>query len=676
MVIDEAVLADPDRLGAVRTAKHALAALPLAPDALAALTARLLQTPRAQLTLVEREAVLLAGGHGPPDADIARWTVSAGRTVHRETPCAFLSVPVRDAAGRPVGALAVLDTTERRWSDDDARILNELTALARPGVNSSYLSCLVDNLPMGVIACDADGDVVVVNRPVRELIGLPSDSAPRLYSMRASGALFDAEGRAVPWRDSPIQRAARGERVDTDLLLRVAGRRERILAATAQPIVDEDGRHLGAVAVAREVTALRRAERFRDCHRAVEEALRVAESPAEAAPGVLAALATTLGWPAAELWLADEDSGDLTVGGRWCAPGRGLEEVLTFAPVKGVGITGRVWATGTPLWVPDIADSSALRTPLERQRAAACLRGGLRTVLAVPVRDADTVLGVLTCYGDAPEPHEDLLALLLDGVAARIGVYVALRRAEALARQLSRAKGDFIALVSHEMRTPLTSIVASASMLGDEKSGLDEDSRAMVDAVHRNASSLHAVVDTLLDLAGLDSGHVALRAEPVDLAVVVRDALAAAGPLAEANGVRLRYERDVPLPMRGDAHRLRQVVDDLLANAIKYSPYGGDVDVVLVERAGTAELTVTDHGIGTPAEERDRVFDRFFRASNVRHQGIVGKGLGLSLARTIVNLHGGTIRLSGHPPHGTTVLIRLPTSPDERNAQRSSPGGR
>ncbi|MBL7258313.1 sensor histidine kinase [Paractinoplanes lichenicola] len=663
VIVDEAVLADPDRLGAVRTAKHSLPALPLAPDALARLAARLLEAPEAQLTLVDREGVLLAGGQGPPDADIARWAVSAGRAVQREAPPAFLAVPVLDGAGLPVGALAVLDSAARRWTGENARILTELTALASPGSSASFLSSLIDNLPVGVIACDADGDIAVVNRPVRELIGLPAEAAPRLYPTRATGALFDADGRVVPWRESPIQRAARGERVDTDLVVRVAGRRERIIAATAQPILDDDGRHLGAVAVAREVTALRRAERFRDCHRAVEEALSVAGSAAEAAPGVLAALGTTLGWPAAELWLADEDSGELSVGGRWCAPGRGLEEVLTFAPIKGSGITGRVWSTGRPIWVPDIADSASLRTPLERQRAAACLRAGLRTVLAVPVRDADTVLGVLTCYGDAPEPHEDLLALLLDGVAARIGVYIALRRAEALARQLSRAKDDFIALVSHEMRTPLTSIVASASMLGDEQSGLDEESRAMVDAVHRNATSLRAVVDTLLDLAGLDSGHVALRVEPVDLSDVVDSALAAARPHAVANGVRLHYEREEPLPLHGDRRRLRQVVDDLLANAIKYSPRGGDVEVTLVERAGVAELSVADHGIGTPAEERDRVFDRFYRASNVRHQGIAGKGLGLSLARTIVNLHGGTIRLSGHPPHGTTVLIRLPISP-------------
>ena len=104
VMVDEAVLADPDRLGAVRTAKHTLPALPLAPDALARLAARLLAASEAQLTLVDREGVLLVGGHGPPDADVARWTVSAGRPVQREAAPAFLAVPVADDAGRAVGA--------------------------------------------------------------------------------------------------------------------------------------------------------------------------------------------------------------------------------------------------------------------------------------------------------------------------------------------------------------------------------------------------------------------------------------------------------------------------------------------------------------------------------------------------------------------------------------------
>ncbi len=533
-----------------------------------------------------------------------------------------------------------------------------------PGGNAQFLGALLDSLGAGVIACDADGTVVLVNRSVREFMNLPAEGAPHDYRIRAEGVMFDAQGRPVDWRDAPLQRAVRGERtVNADVTIRIPGRRHRVFATTAQPITSADGRRLGAVAIAVEVTALRRAERFRALHTTVDQVLKSAGSAEEAAPGVLAAVGLTLGWPAAELWLADEDSGDLRHAGGWSAPGSHLDVILGNTPIRGAGITGRVWASGRPLFVPDIADTGTLRSSLDRSRAAACLRHGIRTVLAVPVRDAGTVLGVLTCYAGAPERDEDLLTVLLDGIAAQIGVYVALRRAEHLARQLARAKDDFVALVSHEMRTPLTSILGSASMLSEDAARLDEDDRGLVAAVLRNATALRDVVDTLLDLAGLDSGALALSVRRVDLTAVVTDATVAAVRVAAAAGVRIESDRAEPLWIAGDAGRLRQVVDDLLANAVKFSPRGGDVRVGLREaRPGVVELTVTDDGIGTPAEERDLVFDRFYRGSNVRHQGIAGNGLGLSLARTIVHLHGGTIRLSGRRPNGTTVLIRLPVA--------------
>ena len=328
---------------------------------------------------------------------------------------------------------------------------------------------------------------------------------------------------------------------------------------------------------------------------------------------------------------------------------------------KGAGITGRVWASGRPLWVPDIADTFTLRSAVERIRAETCLRQGIRTVLAVPVRDGSTVLGVLTCYAGAPEQHEDLLTVLLDGVAAQIGVHVALRRAEGLAHQLTRAKDDFIALVSHEMRTPITTIVANATMLAEESGALSEDLRAMLDAVLRNSSTLRDVVDTLLDLAGLDSGYLDLTVRRVDLGAIVTEAVEEAR--RRAGGTVEIIVAGVGLfPLDGDPHRLRQVVDDVLANAVKYSLPGGRVRVGLDSGEGAVELTVTDDGIGTPADERDRVFDRFYRGSNVRHQGIPGHGLGLSRARTIVQRHGGSIRLTGHRPSGTRMVIRLPVS--------------
>ncbi|MGX6603538.1 ATP-binding protein [Micromonosporaceae bacterium Da 78-11] len=827
VTLDEAVLADPARLGAVRRLRRVMPALPLPLDAIARLAARLTGTPMAAITLVAQDEEYLAGVYGLPEPlsagrslplkySVCKYVVSADHMVRSDDMLggadpqlaghllvtdfglrSFLGVPIRDG-GRPVGSLTVLDTGPRHWTDEQAaallavadllrlpvpagppsaevatldsevlldslqeaflavnpdgvvvgfnraaedllgysaaevcgrhiddtvapdydgkpidvslgrlfaaspahRVLRRislrhclghrvpaeasmsvvrgatgalacvfLTDLARQDAadvaadrHDRFLDALLESLAVGVVACDADGEVVLMNRPLREIMDLPvAGAVPDAYPLLATRILLDADHRPMSWDQAPLRRAWRGEQVTgCDVLVQVPGRRMRTFTSTAQPITDAAGRSLGAVAVAHEVTALRRAERFRACHTEVEAALQAAGSAHEASPAILQAVCTSLGWPGAELWLIDEGSGDLQSVGSWNTPGADFSEFFGHPAEKGFGITGRVWATGQPIWVPDIGAPPATPTDREQVLVDACIRRGIRTVLGVPVRDGGTLLGVLTCFAGAPEHHEDLLTVLLDGVAAQIGVYVALRRAEALARQLARTKDDFIALVSHEMRTPLTSIVANATMLADDAGQLDDECRTMLVSVVRNATTLSDVIDTLLELAGLDSGYLNLVVRRVDLAGIVTDALHDLRGTAAEVGVRLGADRPEPLWIDGDAHRLRQVVDDLLSNAVKYSPHGGDVQIGLRADGQLVELTVTDPGLGMPAEEREQVFDRFFRGSNVRHQGTPGNGLGLSLARTIVELHGGTIRLTEHHPQGTTVLVRLP----------------
>jgi PAS domain S-box-containing protein len=588
-----------------------------------------------------------AGPHRP----VLREVDVRHRDGHRLTARASMSV-VRGSAG-PLACVFLTDLSERAAAQELA------------DRHSSFLAALLDSLTVGVIACDGEGRVVLLNRVLREIQGLPATGAvPEDYPASVEGLLHDTARQPMPWRQTPLMRAYRGDHVEAvDVLTIAPGHPARIFATTAQPITTGDGRLLGAVAVAHELTAMRRAERFRSCHLTVQEVLTAAGSIAEATPHVLRVLATTLGWPCAELFLIDELTGELRPVGHWDASGSDQNDDGDFfghVPVRGHGITGRVWQTERAMWVPDIAGSPDLNNPFEQSRVRACARHGIRTVLAVPVRDGGTLLGVLTCYASAPEPHEQLLTVLLDGVAAQLAVYVALRRTEQLNRQLARAQDDFIALVGHEMRTPLTSIAANAEMLGDDADALDGEHRQMVDAITRNTSVLQQIIDTLLELAGLESGHLAPRTAEVDLAAIVADAVRRARHGAADSGVRLRCDLPPRLALHGDGARLRQVVDDVLSNAVRYSPLGGDVDVLLTADDDMAELRVSDTGIGTPAQERDRVFDRFFRGSNVRHHGTAGSGLGLSLARTIVGLHSGTIRLTGNEPSGTVVTVRLP----------------
>ncbi|MFI7603269.1 ATP-binding protein [Actinoplanes sp. NPDC049681] len=533
-----------------------------------------------------------------------------------------------------------------------------------------FLSALLDSLSVGVLACDASSEVVVMNRALREIHELPEDAEiPADYASAVERFLYDSDHRPMPWAETPLMRACAGEVVrDTDIVVDVPGKRTRTFAVTAQPITGRDGRSRGAVSVSHEVTALRRVEQFRACHLSVEQAFKAAATVAEAAPNVLHAVVTTLGWPAAELFLIDDVSGELRAVGHWSAGGLESGDFFGHTPVKGAGVTGRVWQTGKPVWVPEIADEAALSSSFERERVEVCLRHGIHTVIAVPVTDGDSLLGVLTCYAGAAEHHEDLLTVLLDGVAAQIGVFVALRRAQELARQLARAQDDFISLVGHELRTPLTSIAVHAGVLASDGDRLDDDSRQSVDAIARNAADLQAIITTLLELAGLDSGHLPLTVTEVDLTRIVEEAVADAASHIAGQDLRLHVDAPDRVSIEGDAARLREVLRDLLSNAVKYSPRGGDIRVSLQADAEMAELRITDEGIGTPVDERDQIFDRFYRGRNVRHQGTHGHGLGLSLARTIVQLHGGTIKLLDNAPTGTAVVVCLPCRHDADGA--------
>ncbi|WP_436536496.1 ATP-binding protein [Actinoplanes sp. HUAS TT8] len=593
---------------------------------------------------------------GPTAPALARLFASAPqRPVGRE-------IRVRHRDGHLLAVRATVSVIPSTGGPVACMFLTDLSGQAdaeqRAERNDSFLSALLESLSVGVTACDDAGRLVVLNRAARTDLGLlPDGPIPQPAAITAGAVLRDGSLTPLAWDETPLARACRGEHVgETDVVVEVPGRSARTFATTARPIPGTDQSRAGAVSVAQDVTAVRRLERFRSCQDTIDQILAGSTSITEVTPVVLRAVAETLGWPGAELFLLDEGVGALRSVGHWGS----AEEIFGHQPIYGQALTGRVWATGQPILVPDITLRRDRSTGYERERMEACLRNGVRTALAVPVRDGGTLLGVLTCYAAAPELHEDQLVVLLSGVAAQIGAYVALRRSEQLARQLSQVQEDFINLVGHELRTPLTSITANARMLAEDAGLLDEEHQQMVTAIDRNAAILQSIVDALLDLAHLEAGHTEIQMGIVDLVAIVADAITVARHTAADAGVRLVAELPARLTMAGEAVRLRQVVDDVVANAITYSRPGEPVRITLTADPTTIHLCVTDLGIGVPAGEHGRVFDRFYRGSNVRHHGIAGHGLGLSLARAIVHLHHGTISLSDNAPSGTVVCVSFP----------------
>jgi signal transduction histidine kinase len=227
-------------------------------------------------------------------------------------------------------------------------------------------------------------------------------------------------------------------------------------------------------------------------------------------------------------------------------------------------------------------------------------------------------------------------------------------------RRLERLRDAFLAAASHELRTPLTSVSGFLELLADEQDSLGLTGRTYLTAARRGATRLHRIVEDLLLVAEIEAERLELRAEPVDLTDVAAEAVEMARPAATEKRIGLTLDTEGPLALEADPARLRQMLDNLLSNAIKYTPAGGAVVISASSRNGDRLIEVTDNGIGVPNDELGQLFSRFYRASSATRRAIPGTGLGLVIARAIVEGHGGAISLESREDEGTRVTVTLP----------------
>ena len=229
-------------------------------------------------------------------------------------------------------------------------------------------------------------------------------------------------------------------------------------------------------------------------------------------------------------------------------------------------------------------------------------------------------------------------------------------------RELDRVKDEFIALVSHELRTPLTSIRGYLELVVDDAAtaGLPPEQREWLNVIDRNADRLLKLVEDLLISAQAHSGSLALTQSELDVSTIVRHCAEAFAPAAAARGIRLECVAEPDLLMTGDPGRIGQVVDNLVSNALKFTPAGGRVELLASARNGGVRIEVADTGMGIPADEQGRLFDRFFRTARAQDEAIAGAGLGLSIAKAIVEAHGGDISYRTVEGEGTTFTVDLP----------------
>ncbi len=227
-------------------------------------------------------------------------------------------------------------------------------------------------------------------------------------------------------------------------------------------------------------------------------------------------------------------------------------------------------------------------------------------------------------------------------------------------REVERLKEEFLASVSHELRTPLTSVLGYAeSLRAGDFGALDDDQLRALYIVERNAGRLNRLIDDLLLTARIESQSLDLHLEPLDLSTLAAESVQAAEVGAGSQGVDLVLDVE-PVRVEGDRLRLGQLLDNLVSNAVKFTPDGGTVTVSLARGGDRAVLEVADTGIGIPADERDRLFERFYRTSVAREHAIEGTGLGLVIARAIAESHGGSIGFESREGEGTTFRVELP----------------
>jgi signal transduction histidine kinase len=227
-------------------------------------------------------------------------------------------------------------------------------------------------------------------------------------------------------------------------------------------------------------------------------------------------------------------------------------------------------------------------------------------------------------------------------------------------RRLERLRDAFVAAVSHELRTPLTSVSGFLELLGDEEESLPLTGRTYLTAARRGTTRLQRIVEDLLLVAQIEAELLELHTEPTDLAELAAEAVEIAGPAAREKQIEVTLDASGPLPLEADATRLRQVLDNLLSNAIKYTPTGGSVVLSTSGADGHRHIEVSDNGIGVPHDEIGQLFSRFYRASSATRRAIPGTGLGLVIARAIIEGHGGTISLESAEGEGTRVTVTLP----------------
>jgi PAS domain S-box-containing protein len=348
----------------------------------------------------------------------------------------------------------------------------------------------------------------------------------------------------------------------------------------------------------------------------------------------------------------------------------------------------KVLRTGESELYSHIHDEMLVAAAIDDEHLQLMREIGFASAMIVPLSVQGQVLGAITFVTAESGRHYGASDLaFMEDLARRAAVsidnarlYRTAQEARRIAEESNRLKDEFLATVSHELRTPLTAILGWTHLL--RAGQLDEQSAARaLETIERNARSQNQLIEDLLDVSRIITGKLRLDIRPVDPGSFIDSAIEAVRPAAEAKEIRLQKVIDTGVSaISGDPERLQQVVWNLLSNAIKFTPKGGRVQIRLERINSHIEIAITDSGSGIKSEFLPYVFDRFRQADGTYTRQHGGLGLGLSIVRHLVELHGGTVEASSHGEgQGATFSVKLPLMPvyqGDLRAERVHPTAR
>ncbi|HEY8046840.1 MAG TPA: PAS domain S-box protein [Streptosporangiaceae bacterium] len=551
-----------------------------------------------------------------------------------------------------------------------ARDLTELDrANAALAASEARVRLLSELAPVGIARTDETGNCAYVNERWCALNGRPAQDILGISWLEAVHPADVARVRAE-W----ARARAAGSELRADFRLRHHAGQPLWVHAAVTTLPDQVDLPRGFMVALTNVTARKRAEQERDRLLAAEQAAvrdltdqtgRLNSLIAAAIPGVL---------------VLDEHNVIVQVNQSMC-------DLLGIGepPARLAGASGeqlreplaRTFAQPEEVY-QQMARYTADREPVEGLRFA-CADGRMLECDYWPVFAGGQDRGGLLLLWDmseraAREQERDrrLEAELASRHAAEHERWELSEQNDEL-RELDELKTRFLATVSHELRSPLTSIVSYAELIRDENV-LPATASRFLDIISRNAERITKLVGDLLLLSRIEAGMIPLELAPVSVAEVVAEAVQAAAPGAAQQGVALDGTAPDGPPVLADRARLVQVIDNLIANAVKFTDEGGQVRVTAAADGPDWRIDVEDSGIGIPPEEISHLFERFFRASNATAGGRPGSGLGLSIVKEVAEMHGGRVEVTSTLGSGTTVHLFLPAQDDAGPAGKAAGG--